>query len=87
LPRGDEDASERASWETIEECKQLNPLYHPTDWIGMVRRWGAAEAVRRLLVNGDIQYGFQREPSARPFGQALLRRPVVIMGGGWLALR
>lgn len=26
----------------------------------MVRRWGAAEAARRLLVNGDIQGGFRR---------------------------
>jgi hypothetical protein len=67
LPRGDEDAYERASWEAIEECKQLNPPYNPTDWIGMVRRWGAAEAARRLLVNGDIQYGFRRlVQSGRP---------------------
>jgi hypothetical protein len=33
----------------------------------MVRRWGAAEAARRLLVNGDIQYGFRRlVQSSRP---------------------
>jgi len=52
LLRGDEDAYERVSWEDIEECKQLNPPFSPADWIGMVRRWGAAEAARRLLVNG-----------------------------------
>jgi hypothetical protein len=26
----------------------------------MMRRWGAAEAAQRLLVNGDIQSGFRR---------------------------
>jgi hypothetical protein len=44
-----------------------DPPYSPTDWIGVVRRWGAAEAARRLLVNGDIQYGFRRlVQSGRP---------------------
>jgi hypothetical protein len=64
LPR---DAYERASWEATEECKQLNPPYNPTDWIGMMRRWDAAEAARRLLVNGDILSGFRRlVQSGRP---------------------
>jgi hypothetical protein len=49
-----------ASWEATEECKQLNPPYNPTDWIGMMRRWDAAEAARPLLVNGDILSGFRR---------------------------
>jgi hypothetical protein len=26
----------------------------------MIRRWGAAEAARRLLISGDIQDGFRR---------------------------
>jgi hypothetical protein len=44
-----------------------NPPYNPTDWIGMMRHWGAAEAARRLLVNGDILYGFRRlVQSGRP---------------------
>jgi hypothetical protein len=60
----DEDAYERATWEAIEECKHLTPPYDPAVWIGMVRRWGAAEAARRLLVSGDIQYGFRRLISA-----------------------
>jgi hypothetical protein len=55
------------SWEDIEECKQLNPPCSPADWIGMMRRQGAAEAARRLLVNGDIQSGFRRPvQSGRP---------------------
>ncbi len=55
-----EAAYERECWEAIEECRNLNPPYYPTAWIGMVRRWGAAEAARRLLISGDIQDGFQR---------------------------
>ena len=57
---GDENAYERATWEAIEECRHLTPAYDPAVWIEMVRRWGAAEAARRLLVSGDIQDGFRR---------------------------
>ena len=56
----EEAACEHERWAAIEECESLNPPYHPTAWIAMVRRWGAAEAARRLLISGDIQYGFQR---------------------------
>lgn len=56
----DEDAYERATWATIEECKQLKPRYDPTIWIGMVRQSGAVAAAKHLLVSGDIQYGFRR---------------------------
>jgi hypothetical protein len=56
----DEAAYERECWAAIEECKNLVPPYHPTAWISMIQRWGAAEAARRLLVSGDIQDGFQR---------------------------
>lgn len=56
----DEAAYEGATWEAIAECRQLRPPYDPSAWIGMVHRWGAAEAGRRLLVSGDIQYGFRR---------------------------
>ena len=56
----DEFAYERESWAAIEECKNLDPPYYATTWIEMAQRWGAAEAARRLLTSGDIQYGFQR---------------------------
>jgi hypothetical protein len=56
----DEAAYERATWEAIEECRNLTPPYHPSVWIGMIRQRGAAEAARYLLVNGDIQDGFRR---------------------------
>lgn len=42
----------------IEESRGLG--YDPTAWADMVRRYGAAEAARRLLVSGGIQTGFQR---------------------------
>ena len=57
--REDEAASERASWEAIEMQTPGSP-YHLTAWIAIVRRWGAAEAARRLLISGDIQPGFRR---------------------------
>jgi hypothetical protein len=63
--REDEAASERASWEAIEECRHLDPPHHPTAWIAIVRRWGAAEAARRLLISGDFQPGFRRLIDAR----------------------
>lgn len=56
----DEAAYERATWEAITECRRLKPPYDPSAWIGMIHRWGAAEAGRRLLISGDIQYGFRR---------------------------
>ena len=56
----DEAAYERATWDAIEECRNLSPPYYPTIWIGMVRQRGAAEAARHLLVSGDIQDGFRR---------------------------
>jgi hypothetical protein len=57
---GDEAAYERESWAAIDECRNLDPPYHPAPWIGMMQRWGAAEAARRLLASGEIQYGFRR---------------------------
>ncbi len=34
--------------------------YHPSIFIEMRARWGTAEAIRRLVVSGDIQSGFRR---------------------------
>lgn len=49
------DACRRA----VDECRQLG--YVPTAWIKMMNGpGGAAAAARRLLVNGDIQSGFER---------------------------
>lgn len=59
-PDTDEAAYERESWRAVDVCRHLDPPYHPGLWIGMMRRWGAAEAARRLLISGDIQYGFRR---------------------------
>lgn len=43
----------------VDECRHLG--YVPTAWIGMMNGpGGAAAAARRLLVNGDIQTGFER---------------------------
>ncbi|BCJ64780.1 hypothetical protein GCM10009779_40750 [Polymorphospora rubra] len=51
----------RAVCETaIETCLRLSPPYRPTAWKGMIAALGAAEAARRLVVNGDIQTGFGR---------------------------
>lgn len=55
-----EDEFEQECDSAIEECPSLNPPYVPTAWIGMMRRHGAAEAARRLLLSGDIQSGFER---------------------------
>lgn len=44
----------------IETCLRLSPPYRPTIWKGMITTLGAAEAARRLVVNGDIQAGFGR---------------------------
>jgi hypothetical protein len=56
----DEAEYERVSQEAVAACRNLSPPYHPELWIQMTHRWGAAEAARRLLVSGDIQYGFIR---------------------------
>ena len=43
----------------VDECRQLG--YVPAAWIKMMNGpGGAAAAARRLLVNGDIQSGFER---------------------------
>lgn len=59
-PGGDELEREFAAacLVAIEESRRLG--YDPTAWADMIRRHGAAEAARRLLVSGDIQTGFQR---------------------------
>lgn len=57
---GDEDDYQHECWTAIEECRSLTPPYHPTAWIAMVQRWGAAEAARRVVSRGDIHEGFQR---------------------------
>lgn len=59
--RGDaqlEREFEDACLAAIEESRSLG--YDPTAWADMIRRYGAPEAARRLLVSGDIQTGFQR---------------------------
>jgi hypothetical protein len=44
----------------VERCRSLEPTYTPTAWINMSRRFGAAEAARRLVISGDVQTGFNR---------------------------
>lgn len=34
--------------------------YHPTEFIRMCERWKTKEAVRRLVISGEIQSGFKR---------------------------
>jgi hypothetical protein len=54
-----EDEFHRACEIAVEECLQLG--YRPAVWIRMMTGpGGAAAAARRLLVNGDIQSGFER---------------------------
>jgi hypothetical protein len=53
-----EDEFEQACRRAIAECSDFG--YAPTAWQGMLDRWGAAEAARRILVSGDIQTGFER---------------------------
>ena len=48
----------QACREAVEECRLLG--YIPTVWISMMNQAGATEAAKRLLVNGDIQSGFER---------------------------
>lgn len=49
----------RACEIAVDECRELG--YVPTAWMGMMARpGGATEAARRLLVNGEIQSGFER---------------------------
>ncbi|MCC5951907.1 MAG: hypothetical protein JJU45_07395 [Acidimicrobiia bacterium] len=54
----DEAEFEAACRQAIAECAEFG--YTPTAWIAMLDRWGAAEAARRLMVSGDVQYGFER---------------------------
>lgn len=34
--------------------------YHPTTFMEMRAKWGTREAIKRLVVSGDIQSGFRR---------------------------
>ena len=62
-----EDEFQAACEEAIDICHKLSPPYHPTAWQAMINRHGATEAARRLVVNGDIQTGFERLiPAGRP---------------------
>jgi len=49
-----EEACERAT----AESEALG--YSPAAWKTMMRRWGAVEAAKRLLISGDVQDGFER---------------------------
>ena len=51
---------EASCWNAVEACRSLTPPYTPTAWIAMIRRFGAVDAARHLLVNGDVQSGFER---------------------------
>ncbi len=42
----------------VEECKLLG--YQPTGWMVTARSLGADEAARRLLIDGELQTGFER---------------------------
>ena len=53
-----EDEFERACLEAVAECQRLG--YPPNAWVAMIRRHGAAEAARQLLLSGDVQEGFHR---------------------------
>ena len=59
-PGGGEADYEEECWVAVAECRNLHPLVPTAPWIGMMQRWGAAEAARRLLVSGEIQPGFYR---------------------------
>ena len=53
-----EERFEKACQEAIDECREMDPPYIPTVWTQMIRRHGAVEAARRLVVSADIQSGF-----------------------------
>jgi hypothetical protein len=55
-----EDEFEAVCLEAIDTCGKLSPPYRPTAWQTMIKNHGAVEAARRLVVNGDIQSGFER---------------------------
>jgi hypothetical protein len=46
----------------IDESIRLSRAkgYYPTTFEGMRERWGTNEAIRRLVISGDIQSGFRR---------------------------
>ncbi|MCY4034921.1 MAG: hypothetical protein OXF29_04625 [Hyphomicrobiales bacterium] len=44
--------------ESIEQSRRVN--YHPTTFIGMRKDSGTVEAIRKLVVSGEIQFGFRR---------------------------
>lgn len=44
-----------------ESLRRSAPLgYVPTRFMEMREDWGTAEAIRRLVVNGEVQSGFKR---------------------------
>lgn len=67
----------------FDEFRQLDPPYTPTAWIGMIHRQGAAEAAKRLLVNGGIQSGFER---LIKLGRADLNVEQAVLNSRWSAL-
>jgi hypothetical protein len=44
--------------ESIRRC--VANRYHPTAFVQMRDRWGTREAMKRLVVNGELQSGFRR---------------------------
>src|SRR6266568_564279 len=69
--RVDETAYERACSEAIEECKDLDPPYHPTAWIGMIRQRGAGRGLAgrrpalRRLPRHRVPGGRRNQPGRR----------------------
>ena len=49
-----QDACQRA----VNACRDLG--YNPTAWVGMIERYGAVDAAKKLLVSGDLQPGLLR---------------------------
>ncbi|MGB8277807.1 MAG: hypothetical protein WCF20_07740 [Methylovirgula sp.] len=48
--------------EFIDESikRSLAKRYNPTSFIQMRQRWGTQEAVKRLVISGEIQSGFKK---------------------------
>jgi hypothetical protein len=57
---GSADEFAKACEHGIERCRQLPSEYNPTAWITMMNRYGAVQAAKRLLINGEMQSGFER---------------------------
>ena len=72
---------EEACRDAIGECKTFG--YNPTVWQGMINDLGAVEAAKRLLLNGDVQPGFDRLVTE---GRSDLTIEEAVLNPRWTAL-